>query len=555
MISPDNALPPCVLYEDEHLLVVNKPPGWNTHAPAPHAGQGIYEWLRDREPRWEKLAIIHRLDKDTSGVLVFGKTPLANRALTDQFAKRQARKTYVLLTDGSHPQSAFSASTRIARIGERYSSRPHGDQAETKFRRGTVNLLASGDEERAGERSPAATPRATDEGEEGLWLAEPLTGRTHQIRVHAAENGIPIRGDTLYGGSPAPRLMLHAAQLILQHPATARSLTFRAPADFLSSPGELLRAALFRREETDCCRLIQGASDLWPDVYIDRLGPYLLVQAEQAPMESGVERIVQAAARDGSLGVYLKTLNRQVRRAAMPDASPRLFQGAAAPEIFAVAENGLRYELSFQEGYSVGLFLDQRDNRRRLLTGYVTPGFPRLVMTDCSVLNTFAYTCGFSVAAARAGARTTSLDLSKKYLDWGRRNFVLNTLDPSSHDFIYGDVFDWLKRLRKKRRLFDVVLLDPPTFSQSRESGVFRADRDYPMLVGLALGVLRSGGVLFASNNTASWEPPAFVKAVTGAVTSSGRRPVAQHYAPQPPDFPISRAEPAYLKTLWLQVS
>ena len=71
---------PCVLFEDEHLLAVHKPAGWNTHAPGPYAGEGIYDWLRAREPRWSSLAILHRLDKETSGIIVFGKTPLANKS-------------------------------------------------------------------------------------------------------------------------------------------------------------------------------------------------------------------------------------------------------------------------------------------------------------------------------------------------------------------------------------------------------------------------------------------------------------------------------------------
>ena len=75
-------LPRCVLHEDEHLLVVRKPAGWNTHAPSPHAGEGIYDWLRHREPRWASLAIVHRLDKDTSGVLVFGEDA-ARKPLAD----------------------------------------------------------------------------------------------------------------------------------------------------------------------------------------------------------------------------------------------------------------------------------------------------------------------------------------------------------------------------------------------------------------------------------------------------------------------------------------
>jgi 23S rRNA (cytosine1962-C5)-methyltransferase len=173
---------------------------------------------------------------------------------------------------------------------------------------------------------------------------------------------------------------------------------------------------------------------------------------------------------------------------------------------------------------------------------------------DREVLNTFAYTCGFSVCAARAGARTTSLDLSKKYLDWGRRNFDLNGLDPAAHDFIYGDTFDWLRRLAKKQRTFDVIVLDPPTFSQSKEHGVFRAGKDYGKLVTAALPLLKPAGVLLASTNAAELAPEDFLAMVTGAISKGGRRVTRRHYVPQPPDFPISRAEPDYLKTVWLKL-
>ena len=78
-------MPPSLIFEDDHLLVFNKPAGLNTHAPSPYAGEGLYDWLRHREPRWASLAIIHRLDKETSGLIVFSKTPIANRSLTEQF--------------------------------------------------------------------------------------------------------------------------------------------------------------------------------------------------------------------------------------------------------------------------------------------------------------------------------------------------------------------------------------------------------------------------------------------------------------------------------------
>ena len=118
------ALPPCVLHEDEHLLVVDKPAGWNTHAPSPHAGEGIYDWLRHREPRLAALAIIHRLDKETSGVLVFGKTPAANRSLTAQFAGRRVRKRYLLLTDRPPPAEPWGRSSRMRATSAGPAARP-----------------------------------------------------------------------------------------------------------------------------------------------------------------------------------------------------------------------------------------------------------------------------------------------------------------------------------------------------------------------------------------------------------------------------------------------
>jgi 23S rRNA (cytosine1962-C5)-methyltransferase len=279
-----------------------------------------------------------------------------------------------------------------------------------------------------------------------------------------------------------------------------------------------------------------------------------------------------------ALAAYHKFLNRQVRKADSVQASPKLVSGEAAPARFTIQENGVKFEVGFGEGYSVGLFLDQRDNRRRFLTGHVAAGFALLPEgrvtrvpnqfereksgtrvtrpsgSQLEVLNTFAYTCGFSVCAALGGARTTSLDLSKKYLEWGKRNFALNGLDPAAHDFIYGDTLDWLKRLAKKERAFDVVVLDPPTFSQSKESGVFRAGKDYGNLVTAALPVLRPGGILFASTNAAEWSPEDFLVQVGQAIRKAGRKIVQQHYVPQPPDFPVSRAEPAYLKTVWLRI-
>ena len=522
-----------ILFEDEHLLVVNKPAGMNTHAPAPFAGEGIYDWLRHREPRWASLAIIHRLDKETSGVMVFGKSPLANRSLTQQFSGHTVRKTYQLLTNRKVKRDSFTAESSLVRSGEKYLNRPvhaGSERAETRFQR-----------------------LGTDASGLTLVGAEPVTGRTHQIRVHAAEHGFPILGDALYGGTAWPRVCLHAASLTLKHPADDREMIFSAPPDFVGDSRPAVRSAVVDSGQTNAFRLVHGASDGWPGWYVDRLGDFVLSQSEGSMTE---EQRTYLGSLPDVTGVYHKVLNRQIRRIRAEDASPQLMSGAAAPERFVVLENGVRFELSFNEGYSVGLFFDQRDNRRRFLVNHVSGEFPLFEggAAGREVLNTFAYTCGFSVCAAKAGARTTSLDLSKKYLEWGRRNFTLNGFDPAAHDFIYGDVFDWLRRLAKKQRSFDAVMLDPPTFSQSKEHGAFRAEKDYGKLVAAALPLLKPGGVLFASTNAAGLEPEDFIEAIQSALAKIGRKVLQQHYVPQPPDFPITRAEPGYLKTLWLRV-
>jgi 23S rRNA (cytosine1962-C5)-methyltransferase len=109
-----------------------------------------------------------------------------------------------------------------------------------------------------------------------------------------------------------------------------------------------------------------------------------------------------------------------------------------------------------------------------------------------------------------------------------------------------------LRRFARKKRLFDVIILDPPTFSRSKESGVFQAEKDYGALAAAAMPLLKRGGILFASTNAAGFAPEDFLEGLTAAM--AGRRVRQRHYAPQPPDFPIERTEPAYLKTVWLRI-
>ena len=489
---------PLVLFEDDHLLAVNKPAGVNTHAPDVFAPEGLHEWLQRRRGR--PLAIHHRLDKETSGVLVFGKTPTANRSLTEQFEQKAVRKTYLFLTTAAPPPRPLRASSPI-----------QGKPAATVF-------------ESAGRC-----------GRFALMRAAPETGRTHQIRVHAAQNGFAVAGDSLYEtpATPLPRLMLHAASLELRHPQTGQTLRIEAPTPATFSDPAWLTAArefrslLFDPADTNACRLVSGTADGFTNAMVDRYGERLLVQW-YGQRDPRLNAALQSAMSESQ--VVERSMERQpVGETAVPESR------------FEIVENGLKFSVSLNAGYSTGLFLDQRENRRRLLVSN---------LHGKTVLNTFAYTCAFSVAAARAGATVTSLDLSKRYLDWGRDNFRLNSVNPEAHDFIYGDCFDWLARLAKKGRAYDLVLLDPPTFSTAKKGRAFSAEKDYAKLVAIAEPLVKAGGTLFCSTNARSLTPQRFMEAVKRGAPRTRK----MEFATQPFDFRIAPGEKSYLKTIWAEL-
>jgi 23S rRNA (cytosine1962-C5)-methyltransferase len=532
----------CIQFEDDHLLVVNKPSGWNSHAASAAGVDGIYDWLRNREPRWSRLALVHRLDKETSGLMVFGKTREANQGLSRQFEGRTVRKFYRFLTDRRVGFERRTVKSAIVRAGERYRvAPPHAGAPE-----GETHLECLG-----------------MQGQWVAWRARPVTGLTHQVRVHAAEAGVPVLGDGLYGGLPigpgVPRLCLHAERLELVHPVTGMPLEFEAEPDFSAGGPWDLREAMLEPGQTDIYRLLHGGVDGRPGQVVERYGDWLLWQLEDAGAEfagADLEVVVGWAKRLGCRGVYGQTLHRRLQGKGREELAPRRVWGEAAPECWRARENGVHYEIRFGEGYSVGLFPDQRDNRRRVLVNHVAPGF--LIreggLAGGRVLNLFAYTCGFSVCAALAGAETTSVDLSRRPLDWGRENFEANGLDPGSHHFIAGDAMEWVRRLQRQGRSYDLVIVDPPTFSRSRKGKVFQVERHLGALVEEIVPVVAPGGTLFVSTNAAGLAAEVFAAEMQAAVGRADRRIRIEHPCTQSPDFPTGRQQPAHLKARWVQL-
>jgi 23S rRNA (cytosine1962-C5)-methyltransferase len=217
--------------------------------------------------------------------------------------------------------------------------------------------------------------------------------------------------------------------------------------------------------------------------------------------------------------------------------TPRLLSGNEGESLQTIAtEDHLKVGIDFGAGYSVGLFVDQRENRR-----FVRQTKPK------RILNCFAYTCSFSVAAASAGAHTVNVDLSKKSLERGRQNFALNDLSTEKHQLIADDVRPVLRRLARRGDKFDMIILDPPTFSRTKGGKAFHVEKDFEELIAAALEIVDRDGRILLSTNCQTLNEPALERMARYGLKLS-RRTGAFHRQPAPIDFPPGTAA----KTIWL---
>jgi 23S rRNA pseudouridine1911/1915/1917 synthase len=214
------ALPLEILFEDDQLIVLNKPAGLVVHPAPGHEGDTLVDALLARDPTLAQAAnpaneqrpgIVHRLDKDTSGLLIVAKTPAALMQLARQFQERSVTKRYLALVEGHLPMAEGAIEAPIGRDQRRRQrmaiTAEHGRHAETLFW-----------VEREFNRF-------------SLVRVQIVTGRTHQIRVHFAAIGHPVAGDHTYGHQQTPeppRLFLHAAELQFRHPVSGQQLSFSA---------------------------------------------------------------------------------------------------------------------------------------------------------------------------------------------------------------------------------------------------------------------------------------------------------------------------------------
>lgn len=485
---------------DSDFFFADKPAGCTTHTSHGSAGRtsvdvdpndGFQEHLETRLGL--QLYTAHRLDRETSGALIFAKTAAAAEELRNAFATREVHKSYLFVTDRKRAEREFVRESLIERDGKLFVSRTDSEaNSRTHFR---------------WIRSDAGL---------SLWEARPETGRSHQIRLHAEDAGIPILGDSLHGGSNFPALSLHSAEL------QWRDLVHTSPAPRYFENLEfcldrnLVRwlAAVDRRERLLRNGLPRSQTYRWihtegDPLRAEQLGDVYSLSwfaSELAPAdEASLKRLREI------LGWNRWYLQIRGNRGQAPNTEEVVRDGI--PDRWTSEELGLRFEFRTDSGLSPGLFLDQRQNRRWI----------REEAQGKRVLNLFCYTGGFSVAAAAGGAKSVvSVDLSRTFLDWARTNFALNGLQTDAHEFRAIDSREYLAWAKKKGLKFDVVICDPPSFGRSK-SGVFKLEKDFGALVQSCLDVTAAGGRLLMSSNFENWDEKEFAKRVDAACPRSAR--------------------------------
>jgi 23S rRNA (cytosine1962-C5)-methyltransferase len=459
--------------QGKDTVFLDKPAGLPTHAPDV-GKQGFAEWAEDR--LGQKLWVVHRLDKTTTGALVFATSAERAEELRRQFEEHRVQKVYWFLTDHPSDRSEFEIESKIEKQGSRFLSlRNEAPNSKTRFKRI--------------KRSPFFE----------LWEAQPLSGKPHQVRLHAADGGLPLLGDETYGGTPFPHLCLHSQSLQLLDEET---WTSPAPRFFerlgVLKDKELVRilASLDRRQRLfhflgtrqQCLRLVHTEIS---EFRLDKFGPVLWLNwyRSAAPTERDLERW------DFVKTILKSPLLIQKRQDRGQDPNTQtVWTLGETPETWCAHESDLVFELRRDQGLSAGLFLDQRLNRERV----------RAISAGKKVLNLFAYTAGFSLAAAKGGAsQVTTVDLSKSFVAWGRKNFELNGLNPSDFEWSAADSFIFLKGAIKRDRKWDLIVCDPPSFSRS-ERRVFKLNEDLEELLELCRSCLAPNGTLLFSCNLES---------------------------------------------------
>ncbi|HRI66228.1 MAG TPA: class I SAM-dependent methyltransferase [Polyangium sp.] len=544
-----------ILHQDADLVAIDKPPFLPTHAPerSDDVVRRLTEYFGSEGKTPGYLGVHQRLERDISGVLVLTRRREANRSIAEQMEQRKVKRTYLALVTGTPGMPGRGKAPDYGVLRHRLVSISGAHRVlPATAREGTPSTISF----RVLERRGAFT----------LLALTPEPGCVIDLPAQLGAEGAPLVGDLERGGQTAHRLALHLSDLVLTHPENQRPLKIEArmptffrdwldgtdPLTHVNVAERRLREAAERRlgigrlANTDCFRLANAEADGLPGVTVDRYGEYLVVSLYDEAAMAAREVVFDAVMALGAAGVYVK--NRPKHASRIVDAHRDEFapktpvRGTAHPESFLIHELGLPFEVRLGDGLSTGIFLDQRENRRRV----------REMAKGLSVANLFAYTGAFSVAAAAGGAKSTlTVDVSPSVLEWAETNLRRIGADPAKHRVLEADVMKWLEHGAKKDGLFDLVILDPPSFATTKQSR-FSAESDYKKLAAMAMRVLSPGGRLLACTNHKGIGPGKFRRVLQDAARDAGRTISQIKDWPAPEDVPAEPGKDVQLKSVFV---
>ncbi len=333
----------------------------------------------------------------------------------------------------------------------------------------------------------------------------------------------------------------------------ARMLSFdpdqEVDADFIA---RRIRQALAGRKNLisstgpAACRLINAESDGLPGLIVDRYDSFLVLQILSMGMEWWKETLVDILAElVPGCSIYERS-DADVRKKEGLQLRTGVLRGSEPPDLVTVQEDAAAFHVDIKNGHKTGFYLDQRSNRTRVAH----------YAAHADMLNCFSYTGGFGIMSLVWGAdHVTNIDASKQALAIASKNAGLNEIAPERLDNLQGDVFKMLRTYRDEGRQFDVVVLDPPKFADSKAQ-VNKACRGYKDINLTALQLIRPGGMLFTFSCSGSIDGDLFQKVVAGAAVDARRDVQIVEHLFQAPDHPISIFFPegTYLKGFGLRV-
>ncbi|MDH5161825.1 class I SAM-dependent rRNA methyltransferase [Heyndrickxia oleronia] len=311
-----------------------------------------------------------------------------------------------------------------------------------------------------------------------------------------------------------------------------------------------LKMAIQRREEyynssdTTAFRVFNGEGDGIGGITIENFDGYYLINWYSKGIYQFHEEIIQSLTNLVDYkGIYQKKRFDTKGKYIEED---DFVTGERGQFPILVKENGVQFAIYLNESAMVGVFLDQREVRKTIRDKYAK---------GKKVLNTFSYTGAFSVFAALGGAtKTTSVDLANRSLNKTIEQFSINEIDYEAQDIIVEDVFNYFKYAVRKQLLFDMVILDPPSFARSKKY-VFSAEKDYKNLLKEAIAITEDHGIIVASTNCSTFGMGKFKGFIDTAFKESGKKYKLMEEFSLPDDFRTIKEFPEgdYLKVVFIK--